>query len=62
MITRLIDEMREASHEFREDPWAFVTGALKGNTGGGRRKMLLQLGFAIAILFYAIVEVEFNLR
>lgn len=30
MITRLMDEMREASREFREDPRAFLTGALKG--------------------------------
>jgi TonB family protein len=58
MITRLIDEMLEASREFRESPRAYVTGALKGNTGGGPRKMLLQLGFAIAILFYAIAFVS----
>lgn len=58
MITRLIDEMREASREFRESPRAYVTGALKGNTGGGPRRRLLQLGFAIAILFYAIAFVS----
>jgi len=58
MITRLIDELREASRAFRQDPRAFLTGALEGNTGGARRKNLLQLGFAIAILFYAIAFVS----
>jgi hypothetical protein len=58
MVTRLIEELREVSREFREHPRAFLTGALKGNIGGGRRKNLLQLGFAIAILFYAIAFVS----
>jgi hypothetical protein len=56
MITRLIDELREASREFREDPRAYVKGAIKGDaTGGERRTTLFRLGLAIAILFYAIV-------
>jgi TonB family protein len=54
MISRLTDELREASREFREDPMAFVTTALKRDAVGSRRKMLLQVGLAIAILFYAI--------
>jgi TonB family protein len=54
MISRLTDELREASREFREDPMAFVKTALKRDAAGSRRKMLLQVGLAIAILFYAI--------
>ncbi len=53
MITRLIDEMREASREFRKDPGAYVKGALTANAGGGRRKNLLRVGLAIALVFYA---------
>jgi len=56
MITRLIDEMREALHEFREDPRAYVKGALTANAGGGRRKNLLRV--AIAILFYSIAFIS----
>lgn len=56
MITRLIDEMREASREFREGPRAYITSAIKGDaTGGQRRTTLFRLGLAIGILFYAIV-------
>lgn len=58
MITRLIDELREASREFRQDPRAYVTSAFEASAGGARRKMLLQLGLAIAILFYAIAFVS----
>ena len=58
MITRLIDEMREALREFREDPRAYVKGALTANAGGGRRKNLLRVGLAIAILFYAIAFIS----
>lgn len=58
MIARLTDELREALREFREDPMAFVTTALKRDAVGSRRKMLLQLGLAIAILFYAIAFVS----
>jgi TonB family protein len=55
MITRLIDEMREASRVFREDPRAYVKGVIKGDaTGGQRRTALFRLGLAIGILFYAI--------
>lgn len=58
MITRLIDEMREALREFREDPRAYVKGALTANAGGGRRKNLLRVGLAIALLFYAIAFIS----
>ncbi|HXI91569.1 MAG TPA: energy transducer TonB [Blastocatellia bacterium] len=58
MITRLIDEMREAFREFREDPRAYVNGALTADAGGGRRKNLLRVGLAIAILSYAIAFIS----
>ncbi|MEK6286664.1 MAG: energy transducer TonB [Acidobacteriota bacterium] len=58
MISRLTDELREALREFREDPMAFVTTALKRDAVGSRRKMLLRVGLAIAILFYAIAFVS----
>lgn len=58
MIARLADELREALREFREDPTAFVTTALERDSVGCRRKMLLQMGLAIAILFYAIAFVS----
>jgi periplasmic protein TonB len=58
MITRLTEELREASREFRADPMAFVTTALKRDRVGSRRKMLLQIGLAIAILLYAIAFVS----
>jgi periplasmic protein TonB len=54
VITRLLDEMREASREFRDDPRAYVAGALRRDIGGGRRKTLLRLGLAIGISVYAI--------
>ena len=34
MISRLTDELREALREFREDPRAFVTTALKRDALG----------------------------
>jgi periplasmic protein TonB len=56
MITRLIDEMREAFREFREDPQAYVKGVIKGDASGGqRRTTMFRMGLAIGILFYAIV-------
>lgn len=54
VITRLMDEMREALVEFRGDPRAYVTGALRRDIGGSRRKTLLRLGLAIGISVYAI--------
>lgn len=58
VISRLLDEMREASREFRADPRAYVAVALRRDIGGGRRKTLLRLGLAIAISFYAIALVS----
>ena len=58
MITRLIDEIREALTEFRENPKAYVKAALTANAGAGRRKDLLRVGLAIAILFYAIAFIS----
>ncbi|PYT09624.1 MAG: hypothetical protein DMF60_02175, partial [Acidobacteria bacterium] len=58
MISRLTDELREALREVREDPMAFVQTALKRDALGSRRKMLLQVGLAIAIFFYAIAFVS----
>jgi protein TonB len=54
VITRLMDEMREAMREFREDPHAYFAGALSRDIGGSRRKTLLRLGLAISISLYAI--------
>jgi TonB family protein len=56
MITRLIDEMREASRQFREDPRAYVMGVIKSDDSGGqRRTTVFRMGLAIGILFYALV-------
>jgi hypothetical protein len=58
VITRLLDEMREAAREFRADPRTYLAIALKRDIGGGRRKTLLRLGLAIAISFYAVALVS----
>lgn len=54
VITRLMDEMREALREFRDDPHAYVSGALRRDAGGSRRRALLRLGLAISISLYAV--------
>ena len=55
ILTRLIKEGFEASHEFRENPKAYIVSAFKGDgTGGHRRKMLLRFGLAIGIVVYAL--------
>jgi len=54
MITRLLDEILEASRQFREDPKAFFQGATTFDVAGvQRRRMLLQFGLAVGLLFYA---------
>ena len=58
MISRLTDELREALRDFRKDPMAFVTTALKREPSGSRRKRLLHFGFAISLLLYAIAFVS----
>ncbi len=56
LTNRLLNEFREASLEFRQDPKAYVTNALRGNSLGGRhRGLLLKLGLTIAIAFYLAV-------
>lgn len=54
MITRLGNEIREASREFREGPRAFITRALKSDRGSGRRTTLLRFGLAVGLLVYAL--------
>ncbi|HKA18492.1 MAG TPA: energy transducer TonB [Blastocatellia bacterium] len=55
MITRLLDEIREASRQFREDPKTFFRGPTTVDAAGTqRRRMLLQFGLAIGLLFYAV--------
>jgi TonB family protein len=55
VITRLVDEMREAVREFRDDPRLFVNSAIKRDDGGSRRTAFMRLGLAISISLYAIV-------
>ncbi|HEX5736126.1 MAG TPA: energy transducer TonB [Blastocatellia bacterium] len=56
LISRLINEFREASRDFRQDPKCYITSALRGDPiGGHRRKLLLKLGLTIAIAFYLAV-------
>jgi len=55
MISRLLDEIREASQQFKENPKAFFKGSTMGYAAGGQqRRMLLRLGFAASLLFYAV--------
>lgn len=54
MLARLRDQVQEGARELRENPRLYVTSALRSDSGGSRRTMLLQTGFAMAILFYAI--------
>jgi protein TonB len=44
--------------DFREAPKAYVTSALGGERRRGRQRILLRVGLAIAILFYAIAFVS----
>ena len=53
LFVRLKEELTEASRQFRQDPRAYVTAALRNDAAGGsRRKMLLQFGLAAGIVFY----------
>jgi len=59
MFKRLGREFAEASREFRQNPKAFVTGAVKGDGTGGRlRQERLMLGFAIAFVFFTIIVIS----
>jgi periplasmic protein TonB len=58
MITRLVDEIREARRQFRENPRAFFKGATMVDAAGSQhRRTLLQFGLAIGLLFYAVAFV-----
>jgi TonB family protein len=55
MISRLLDEMREAWQQLKENPKAFFKGSTMGYAAGGpQRRMLLRIGFAVGLLFYAV--------
>ena len=54
VITRLMDEVREALREFLDDPRGYLAATMKRDVGGSRRKTLLRFGLAISISFYAI--------
>jgi periplasmic protein TonB len=55
IISRLVNEFKEASREFREDPKAYIKSAFKGDgIGGHRRKTLLRFGLAMGIVVYAM--------
>jgi protein TonB len=56
IIKRLAAGFTEASQEFRQNPKAFVTGAVKGDGVGGRlRQDRLMLGFAVAMFVFASI-------
>src|SRR5262249_8900442 len=55
IIRRLIAGFTDASREFRQDPRAYVAGAIKGDGVGGRvRQDRLMLGFAVAICVFTL--------
>ena len=55
LVKRLADEFKEATREFRENPKQYITSAIRGDgLDSHRRKSLLRLGLAIAIVLYAI--------
>ena len=58
VITRLLEEIKEAGREFRVNPVAYVRDAFKGEPGDSRRKMRLQLSLAVAILVYVMAFVS----
>ena len=54
MISRLLDEIREAWQQLKENPKGFFKGSTGYAAGGPQRRMLLQIGFAAGLLFYAV--------
>lgn len=54
MATRLKEEMREGFREFRSGPRAYVRSAFAREGRGSRRGVLLRLGLAFGLLFYAV--------
>jgi TonB family protein len=56
ILKRLAAGFTEASNEFRQNPKAFVVGAVKGDGVGGRlRQDRLMLGFAVAMFVFAMI-------
>lgn len=56
IFKRLAAGFAEASHDFRQNPKAFVVGAVKGDGVGGRtRQDRLMLGFAVAMFVFTIL-------
>jgi TonB family protein len=54
LLRRLLNSCAEAVSELRENPQAFIVGAIRGDgIGGRRRQMFLQYGLAISILAYS---------
>jgi periplasmic protein TonB len=58
VIARLREELREALVEFCASPTAYITSAIRGDASGNRRKMLLRVGLAVGVLFYAIAFIS----
>jgi TonB family protein len=55
LLKRLFKGCAEAISELRENPKAFIVGAIRGDgIGGRRRQMFLQYGLAISILAYSV--------
>jgi hypothetical protein len=55
MISRLLDEIREAWRQFRENPRVFFRGPTMVDAPGSQhRRMLLRFGFATGLLFYSV--------
>jgi protein TonB len=56
LVKRLANEFREAAHDLRADPKAYIVSAFRGDaSSGGRRKALLQFGFALSLVLYTIL-------
>lgn len=56
LVKRLANEFREAARELRANPKVYIVSAFQGDaSSGGHRKALLQFGFAISLVLYAIL-------
>jgi|HubBroStandDraft_6_1064221.scaffolds.fasta_scaffold329068_2 protein TonB len=55
LIVRLGREVSQAAREFASDPAQFVVQALRGQSGGQKRKQRLYAGVAVAASIYAVV-------
>jgi TonB family protein len=54
LLKRLLNGCTDAVAELRENPRAFIIGAIRGDgLGGRRRQMFLQYGLALSILAYS---------